>query len=222
VEFDFDADVGVLFFEDLTYPEVAPLLDALAGAGVFRVRASRDGWSGPAAGGPEVGLIVTAALAVGAAAFAKTFAEELAKDSYKAVRAAIGRLARRLRERQAEQRRAVQAVVLDIAGLRFFLGHFLHDPADPDEWSEAWMVLRLRRAQAAIDALPPELWERPLHELRHEAEMDETAQIARPIETDFGWDDEAGEWVPNESLIQLLAWWRQRRGDRSGTPPDGS
>jgi hypothetical protein len=43
-------------------------------------------WSGPAAGGPEVGIILTAVLAAGgvtaAASFAKSFGEELGKDVY--------------------------------------------------------------------------------------------------------------------------------------------
>src|SRR6266508_1247041 len=102
VEFDFEAAVDVAFAEDLNYHDMAPVLDAFGATGVFRVYGTRVGWSGPAGGGPEIGIILTAVLGVGAAAFAKTFCEELAKDSYKAVRAALVGVVGHLRNRDPE------------------------------------------------------------------------------------------------------------------------
>jgi hypothetical protein len=174
MEFDFDAAVDVQFAEDLSYTEVAPLLDAFAQTSIFNVRAGRVGWSGPAAGGPELGIVITAAAAVGASVFAKTFCEELAKDAYKGVRAAMNALVRRLRDKPAP--RAVVPLVIEVGAIRFCLGSMVHEDPAPDEWTDEWLLARLAEAQAILDASPePVDAERPFptidvpvcdHELR--------------------------------------------------------
>jgi hypothetical protein len=157
MEFDFDASVEVRFAEDLTYEDVAPVLDGFARAGVFQVRASRVGWSGPAAGGPEIGIIVEAAVAavatVGAAAFTKSFCEELGKDSYKLVRTALLAAVDRLRSRNPEEVRAVVPLAIRIGNVEICIGGSLHEPGRlSDEWSDAWLVEHLKRAQKIVDA----------------------------------------------------------------------
>ncbi len=150
-EWDFEAGVEVRFAEDLTFDEVSPLLDALAKTPIFTVRASRYGWSGPAAGGPEVGLVVVAVAAVGGAAFAKSFCEELGKDAYRAVRTAIISIAKRLRAREPEARRAIVPLVIEVGNVRICFGSTLDEQLTSDEWSDEWLVERLRQAQAIVN-----------------------------------------------------------------------
>jgi hypothetical protein len=153
VEFDFDAAVEVAFAEDLTYDDMAPVLDAFGPTGVFRVNGTRVAWSGPAGGGPEIGIILTAVLGVGAAAFAKTFCEELAKDSYKAVRVALVGVIRHLRNRDPETVRAVVPLSIHIGDVFVCIGGSLPEPDHPaDEWTDEWLIERLREAQAIVDA----------------------------------------------------------------------
>jgi hypothetical protein len=152
MDFHFEAAVEVSFAEDLSYTDVAPLLDALSETAIFRVRTSRVGWSGPAAGGPELGLIITAAGAVGASAFAKTFCEELAKDVYRGVRAGINAAARRLRSKA--EPRAVVPLVIEVGAIRLCLGSLVQEEPAAGEWTDAWLIERLREAQAIVDASP--------------------------------------------------------------------
>jgi hypothetical protein len=148
---DYTAAVALDFAEDLTYAEVAPVLDALAATAIFRVRASRVAWSGPAGGGPEVGLILTAIASGGAAVFAATFCSELAKDAYKGARAAVLAVVRSLRDRQPEDRRAVVGFSIRILTIEICVGPLLDDEPGPDDWTDEWLVERLLKAQAIVD-----------------------------------------------------------------------
>jgi hypothetical protein len=152
VEWNYEARVEVQFAEDLLHSDVAPLLDALSSTSVFEVRSSRVAWSGPAAGGPEVGLILAAVATIGGAAFAKTFCEELAKDAYGGVRSGVIRVVKRLRERR--DRRAIVPLVIEVGTMRFCLGSHLEQLPDPREWTDEWLVERLREAQVIVDAAP--------------------------------------------------------------------
>jgi hypothetical protein len=153
-EFDFETAVEIRFFEDLTYRDVAPALDAFADTTVFNVRGNRDGWSGPAAGGPEIGLIITAIATVGGAAFVGSFFSELGKDAYRGVRAAILATVHRLRSR--ERRRAVVALAIHVQNVSVCFGSVLDEElrdeaAADDEWTDDWFVARLREAQTFVD-----------------------------------------------------------------------
>jgi hypothetical protein len=156
MEFDFDAMVEVRFAEDLKYEDVAPLLDGFADAGVFNVRASRIAWSGPAAGGPEIGLIIEVAVAtvttLGVAAFTKSFCEELGKDTYRLARMALLGAVDRLRNRNPEEVRAVVPLSIHIGSVHVCIGGSLHEPRHPDEWTDDWLVARLQEAQRIVDA----------------------------------------------------------------------
>jgi hypothetical protein len=153
MDFDFEAAVDVGFAEDLSYSDMAPVLDAFGVTSVFRVNTSRVGWSGPAAGGPEIGIVLTAVAAVGGAAFAKTFCEELAKDAYKAVRSALIGIVRQLRERDPETVRAVVPLSIRVGDVNICIGGSLHEPDHTDdEWTDEWLLERLRQAQAIVDA----------------------------------------------------------------------
>jgi hypothetical protein len=151
MEFDHEAGVEVRFAEDLTYVEVAPLLDALAATPIFTVRATRVGWSGPAAGGPEVAVFLAAAAAAGAGVFLASFCAELGKDAYRGVRAAVGAVMKKLREREPEERRAVVPLVIVVGEVRICVGRMFHQDPAPDEWSDEWFLERLRRAQEIVD-----------------------------------------------------------------------
>ena len=151
MEFDYDAAVEVGFAEDLTYGEVAPLLDALSLTRAFTVRASRVGWSGPAAGGPEVGLVLEIAAGIGLGTFAKTFCEEFAKDAYREVRSALLTVVRRLRDKKPADRRAVVGLQITCIDVRVCIGPPLDAMPAPGDWTDEWLVDHLRAAQALID-----------------------------------------------------------------------
>lgn len=152
MDFDYDTGVEIGFAEDLTYQDMAPLLDAFGATSVFRVQGSRVGWSGPAAGGPEVAIVLTAAAAVGGAAFAKGFCEELGKDTYKAVRSAMIAVVRRLRERDPDKLRAVVPLVIEVGDVSICIGGSLHEPSQPGDWTDEWLRERFRQAQAIVEA----------------------------------------------------------------------
>jgi hypothetical protein len=151
MDFDYDAGVEVAFAEDLTYADVAPVLDAFSKTRVFTVRASRVGWSGPAAGGPEIGVILTAIAGVGGAAFVGAFCAELAKDTYKGVRSAILGVVRRLRDQDPEKRRAVVGLSIHVQQVKICIGPILESEPTSDQWTDEWFVERLLRAQAIIN-----------------------------------------------------------------------
>jgi hypothetical protein len=151
VDFDYEAEVEIGFAEDLTYGEVAGLLDAFAATRVFTVRASRVGWSGPAAGGPEIGLALEIAAGIGLGVFAKTFCEELAKDSYKAVRAALLALVSRLRDKDPEERRAVVGLQIVVGDVRVCIGPLLKAEPTSEDWTDEWLLERLRRTQEIVE-----------------------------------------------------------------------
>jgi hypothetical protein len=146
-DFGLDAAVEVRFFEDLKYGDVAPVLDALADTSIFNVRATRDAWSGPAAGGPEVGLIVAAVGGIVAAGFFG----ELGKDAYKGVRTAILAVVRRLHERRPEKRRAVVGLAIHVRDVSVCFGPILDREPLPEEWTDEWFVERLQEAQLIFD-----------------------------------------------------------------------
>ncbi|MEX1173481.1 MAG: hypothetical protein WEG56_12820 [Chloroflexota bacterium] len=147
--FDQETGIELVFAEDLTFADVAPILDAFNEAAVFRVRADRSAWSGPASGGPEVAMILSTAAAVGGAAFVGTLCNELAKDVYKAARTGLLGAVRRLRAQ--DQRRAVVGLSIQDRHVRVCFGHALDDGASEDEWTDAWLVERLVIAQGLVD-----------------------------------------------------------------------
>jgi hypothetical protein len=148
-EFDYAAAVEVRFFEDLTFRDVTPILDSFAETSIFNVRASRDGWSGPAAGGPEIGLIITAISAAGGAAFVASFFSELGKGVYKSVRAAILAAVRKVHDNN--RRRAVIGLSIRVRNVSVCFGPLLERQRGEDEWTDDWFVKRLREAQALLD-----------------------------------------------------------------------
>jgi hypothetical protein len=149
--FDFETGVEVRFFEDLTYGDVAPILDAFARTSVFNVRGNRDGWSGPASAGPEIGLIITAIATAGGAAFLASFFAELGKDAYRGVRTAILTAVRKLRERPEEHRRAMIGLAIHVQSVSVCFGSLLENDAPDDEWTDEWFVQRLLEAQHLVD-----------------------------------------------------------------------
>lgn len=151
MEFDYEAAVEVAFAEDLSYADVAPILDAFAATPVFTVRGTRVGWSGPAAGGPEIGVILSAIATVGGAAFVGTFCAELAKDAYKGVRTAILGVVRHLRDQDPEMRRAVVGLSIHVQQVKICIGPVLESEPTPHQWTDEWFVEQLLRAQAIID-----------------------------------------------------------------------
>lgn len=151
MESDHTAEVEVGFAEDLSYSDVAPILDAFAATPIFTVRGKRVAWSGPAAGGPEVGIVLTAIATVGGGAYVATFCAELAKDTYKAVRAAIIGVVRGLRDQDPERRRAVVALSIRVQQVELCVGPLLEREPRTEEWTDEWFVDRLLRAQAIIE-----------------------------------------------------------------------
>lgn len=79
MDWNYDAAVELDFAEDLTYSDVAHLLDAFAATPIFSVRTKRDAWTGPMAEGPDWILLINVVLGAGGISFAKTICEELAK-----------------------------------------------------------------------------------------------------------------------------------------------
>ena len=204
---DFDTEIDVRIAEDLTHSDVAPLSDALAPA-AFRIRVTRHAWSGPAAGGPDIGLWITVSGAIAGGWFAKVFVEELAKDVYRSARAAVCSIARGLRARSPESVRADIPLTIEAGALRFYFGSSLHDDPEAGEWTDEWFVLRLRRANAAIEAVPSLLLELRVHDLVAHEDIDGGDRLAFNF-AGFWWDDKHGIWVADDGMVRMIQWARK-------------
>jgi hypothetical protein len=148
---NYDAEVEVRFSEDLAYGDVVPLLDALAATPIFTIRTRREAYSGPMGEGPDWILLISVVVGTGGAVFAKTFCEELAKDTYRAVRRAICDLGRRLRRRRPQDLRHQTPVAIEFGDLLIYLGTPLHIGAPEAEWTDEWLLGCLQRAQDIVD-----------------------------------------------------------------------
>jgi hypothetical protein len=207
---DVGAAVEVRHAEDLSHTDVTPLLEALTASGVWRVRSERVAWSGPAAGGIDVGLLVTTALAGGGLLFAKTFMEELARDAYAGVRSAIRGLAVALRDRAGKPSRvrASVPVAIEVGAVRFYFGSLLEHRGDPDEWSDPWFLQRLVAAQAIVEGVPEVVLTTSVDEVLWADEFTESDAFEKK-DAGYHWNSQIDDWNPDGAMIELLKW-----GDR--------
>lgn len=206
MHYDYDAGVEVGFSEDLTYADAAQLLDALTESPIFTVRTHRAAWSGPMGEGVITAIeVVAVVVGVGVSAFVKAFFEELGKDAYARVRAAVRALAQRLRERGPEGTRADVVLMLQVGSLRFYVGS-LRQPPEREEWTEGWLVTRLARAHAVVATAPSVLVNQPLGALAIPSEGDDGWDLLSIHHSGYFWDSDADDWAPDYGMQMLLEW----------------
>ncbi|MGH2560444.1 MAG: hypothetical protein ACRDJH_15390 [Thermomicrobiales bacterium] len=130
--------------DQITHEEVAPLLDAL-NERFMVVRSTRINFQPPAAGGPEVALVLSVTAGVISTALLSSFFAEMGKDAYKAIRDEIGRfLVKRRRDRGGGWTEPVEPFALVAGRLRFY---FDSDISDEE------LVERFNAARTFVESL---------------------------------------------------------------------
>ncbi len=202
-QWDVESHVEVVFGDEVTYGDIAPLLDVLASK-VFTVKTSRDAWRGPMGDGIEVGLVILTAAVLGGAAFTKRFCELLAEDAHAAFRRLLLGLVERLR---GDEYRPLVPFAISVGAIRFYFdGESTGEiAATRTDWTDERLTQRLFAAQRVVDEAPAVLLEHPLDDFLEAWGFDLGARYELK-DAGYVWDERGKRWLPNEPMQTLLEW----------------